>query len=88
MEFYLALKDNQAVELNRVRPIAEAIRMSTWWLVNLQLKTSKRIRKKEKIMQFAWEGSDMTKPQSPKAMKNVMHVIVAATKKKNKKKKK
>ena len=88
MEFYLALKDNQAVEFNRVRPIAEAIRMSTWWLVNLQLKTSKRIRKKEKIMQFAWEETDRAKTQSPKEMKNVMRVIAAATKKKNKKKKK
>ena len=87
MEFYLALKDNQAVELNRVRPIAEAIRMSTWWLVNLQLKTSKRIRKKEKIMQFAWEETDRAKIQSPKEMKNVMRVIAAATKKKKKKKK-
>lgn len=85
-EYYLALKDNEKILLSTTRPVCEAIRMSTWWLANLQItQKSKKIRKPEKIMRFIWDD-DYKEPQTLKQMKNVMKFIAAATKDNKKRK--
>ena len=88
-EFSLALEDNQRNELSRVRPIAEAIRMSTWWLVNIQLEKGKKIKKKEQLMMFGWESEEDLhgKAQTAEEMKSVMRFIARATKDKKERKK-
>ena len=64
--------------------------MSTWWLLNVQLPKSKKIRKREKLMQFGWEGIGAVQkaPQTPEEMKKVFRMIASATKNKKRRKRK
>jgi hypothetical protein len=91
VEFWLALKDHERCEEDKVKPVCEAIRMSTLWLVNVQLPKKYRVKKKEKIMSFAWDKNRTKRvPQTAEQMKSVFQAIVSDThrredKKKNKK---
>lgn len=84
LEFYNAIKEFDEVEISKIKPVAEAIRMSTWWLVSVQLPKKKRIRKPERLWTYPWDQTKK-KPQSPAEMKNVMGIIVSATKNQKKK---
>ncbi len=84
MEFYLALKDWEEVEIARIRPICETIRISTLWLVNVQLPRKKRINRVEKLWKHIWEKEDK-KPQTLQEMKSIMKVIATCTRHKKKK---
>lgn len=80
IEFYCALKDHDEIEIAKIKPACEAIRMSTLWLVNIQLPNRKRVRKAERLFAFTWDKKQDTKPQSPEEMKGVMRAIASATK--------
>lgn len=85
IEFYLALKDHEQVELFRTKYIAEAIRMQTWWQVNMWLKRTKQIRKSEKFMQFPWDRFRKAIQQTPDQMKRMMKMIAGGTKNRERK---
>lgn len=81
VEFYYAIKDFDDVELRRIKTSAEAIRMSTWWLVNVQLPKRKKIRKPNRIMQFWFDAlPEFQKAQTKEQMVATMKLIAGATK--------
>jgi DnaJ-domain-containing protein 1 len=82
LEFFLALEDNEQTETQKIQIIAEGIRLSTWWLVNLQVK--KKIRRPEKLWGLPTDGMARKEPQTRDQMKNVMKAIAADTKNKKK----
>ena len=79
-EFYLALKDGDDLELQRVKPIADAIRFSTLWLVNIQLPRNKKIRKPEKLWTHYWDQFTNKVPQTKEQMVKTMKFIAGAFK--------
>jgi hypothetical protein len=80
-ELWRALTDKAEFEEYKIKPVAEAIRMSTLWLVNLKLPRGRKIKKVTKIMEFVWDKKTVNKkPQTLKHMKRVMGMIAGGDK--------
>jgi hypothetical protein len=75
-EFWLAVKDKDKYEESKIKPVCEAIRTSTWWLVNVAVDKRSKVRKKERIMTFPWDKAyTPKKPQTREEMKEVMKMM-------------
>lgn len=84
LEFFLALKDQEQLDVSKMMIQCEAIRTSTWYLLNVQVK--KKINNPKKLFKFPWDNDTQKEPQTLEEMKNVMRAIVGYSKSnKNKK---
>ena len=76
-EFYLALKDTDDFQMLALKPICNAIRLSTYWLVNIQLPKNKKIRNPKKLWEHSWDRNEL--PQTKEEMIRTMKFIAKAT---------
>jgi hypothetical protein len=87
-EFYEALHDRNKRDLNIAEatslPIASAIRLQTWWQVNIQLPPNKKIKRPEQFMTLPGDEQVSKEPQTKEDMVAMMKLIAAATKGKKK----
>lgn len=83
LEFFLAVDDYDKTKEQEVQIIADTIRLSTWWNVNIQVK--RKIRNPKRLWSHPWDRVVEKKPQTPEEMKNVMKAIAADTKSKQRK---
>ena len=76
LEFWLALEDKDEYEQSKIKPVCEAIRMETWWLYNAAVDRRSKIRKKERLMAFAWDKErELKKPQTKEEMIATMKLM-------------
>lgn len=83
LEFFNAIQDQEKVEILKMQPMCEAIRSSTLYLLNAQLK--KRIRNPKKLWSFPWDDENIVR-QSPEQMKGVMRAIATGHKSRKRRK--
>jgi hypothetical protein len=76
IEIEYALKDGlesqHAMEENIARPIAEAVRLSAFLQINMQLKKGSRIKEPKKLIMFPWDVQERKRmqPASQEELKN------------------
>jgi hypothetical protein len=82
-ELYLAIKNKEEYDGHAVksiiRPVCEVIRLEAFWLVNLQLEKTKKIKHPSKMIKFEWD-EQLKERQTPEEMKGVMRAIIRDTK--------
>ena len=78
-ELYEALKDHSERKLDEVKVtvklITDAIRYSTFHLINFQLDTGKKLRNPEQLWRYKWDDENQQQPQTLGEMKAVMKAM-------------